>query len=69
MKSKIEVRVFAVEKAISVMGIGTPDKDVIAKAKEIEAYVIGEAELPDVYDEANAYTNVVGNLLGNVLNT
>ena len=50
------------------MGVGTPDKDVISKAKEIEAYVIGEAELPDVYDEANAYTNVVGNLLGNVLN-
>jgi predicted house-cleaning NTP pyrophosphatase (Maf/HAM1 superfamily) len=39
MKSKIEVRVFAVEKAISIMGIGTPDKDVISKAKEIEAYV------------------------------
>lgn len=64
MKSKIEVRQFAVEKAINIMGIGTPDKDVISKAKEIEAYIIGDAVLPDVYDETNALTNAIGGIVG-----
>lgn len=51
MKSKIEVRKFAVEKATQIMGAGTADKDVISKAKEIEAYIIGEAQLPEVFNE------------------
>lgn len=51
MKSKIEVRKFAVEKAAQIMGTGTADKDVISKAKEIETYIIGEAELPEVFSE------------------
>lgn len=51
MKSKIEVRKFAVEKATQIMGTGTADKDVISKAKEIEAYIIGEAQLPEVFNE------------------
>ena len=49
MKSKIEVRTFAVEKAVAI-------KDVVAKAQEIEAYVIGEAELPEVEDTAATVT-------------
>lgn len=48
MKSKIEVRKFAVEKAVEIMGVGTPDKNIIAKAQEIESYILGEAELPEV---------------------
>lgn len=51
MKSKIDVRVFAVEKAVAVMGPGSPLKDIIEKAKEIEAYVVSEADLPETYDE------------------
>lgn len=53
MKSKIEVRVFAVEQAVKIMGVGTPQKDVVAKAQEIEKYIIGEAILPEIADEAS----------------
>lgn len=65
MKSKIEVRVFAIEKAVTILGVGTSDKDLVSKAKEIEAYVVGDALLPDTYDE----TNAIGGLLGNVLSS
>lgn len=51
MKSKIDVRVFAVNKAVEVMGTGALIKDVVAKAQEIENYVIGEAELPEAVQE------------------
>lgn len=53
MKSKIEVRVFAVNKAVEVMGAVAIIKDVIAKAQEIEKYVIGEAVLPETYEETS----------------
>lgn len=53
MKSKIEVRVFAVNKAVEVMGVGALIKDVVAKAQEIEKYVIGEAVLPETYEETS----------------
>lgn len=53
MKSNIEVRVFAIEQAVKMMGAGAPQKDVVAKAQEIEKYVIGEAVLPDMADEAS----------------
>lgn len=48
MKSRIEARVFAVNKAVEIMGSGAVLKDVVNKAQEIEAYVIGEADLPEV---------------------
>ena len=48
MKSKIEVREYAVNKAAEIMGKGTPTDSLIAKAQEIEKYVIGEAILPEV---------------------
>lgn len=48
MKSKIEVREYAVTKAAEIMGKGTPAESLIAKAVEIEKYVIGEAVLPEV---------------------
>lgn len=63
MKSKIEVRKFAIEKAVMIMGQGTADKDVVSKAKEIETYVIGEAELPETYDESNALMGIMGSAL------
>jgi hypothetical protein len=53
MKSKIEARTFAVNKAVEVMGTGALIKDVVAKAQEIEKYVIGEAVLPEVFEEAS----------------
>lgn len=48
MKSKIEARVFAINKAVEIMGNGAVLKDVVNKAQEIEAYVIGDADLPEV---------------------
>lgn len=63
MKSKIEVRKFAVESAITIMGQGTPNKDVISKAKEIESYIIGEAVLPETYDDMSALGGITSSLL------
>jgi hypothetical protein len=53
MKSKIEARVFAINKAVEIMGSGAVIKDVVNKAQEIEAYVIGEADLPEVSTETS----------------
>lgn len=66
MKSNIEVRVFAVNKAVEVMGAGAVIKDVVAKAQEIEKYVLGAAVLPEVADEVSLidYLNKVASLLG-----
>ena len=64
MKSKIEVRKFAVEKAVEIMGVGTPDKNIIAKAQEIENYIIGEAELPEVDKSQEALTGEMSDMLG-----
>ena len=65
MKSKIEVRVFAVEQAVKVMGAGTPQKDVVAKAQEIENYIVQDVVLPDVAVEASPvdYFNSMASLL------
>lgn len=66
MKSKIEVRVFAVEQAVKIMGTGTPQKDVVAKAQEIENYIVQDVALPDVAVEASPvdYLDKVASLLG-----
>lgn len=48
MNSKIEVREFAVKIAADIMGKGTPVDSLIAKAQEIEDYIIGGAMLPEV---------------------
>lgn len=48
MKSKIEVREFAVKTAADIMGKGTPVDSLITKAKEIESYIIGGAIPPEV---------------------
>ena len=54
MKSRLDIRVFAVEQAVKVLGISSPIKDVVEKAKEIEAYVVGEINLPESYDSEGA---------------
>lgn len=59
MKSKIEIRKFAVEKAVTILGTGTPAKDVVSKAQEIEAYVLGNAVLPEVSDEIESVANAM----------
>ena len=46
MKSLIELRTFAVEKAAFLGGVGAPSAQVLAVAKEIEAYVLGGEQLP-----------------------
>lgn len=61
-KSKIEVREYAMNKAIELMGTGTPTKQVVEKAKEIEAYVIGEAELPETVDENEVISTAIETL-------
>lgn len=53
MKSRIEARIFAVNKAVEVMGSGAIMKDVVNKAREIEKYVVGEADLPEVSAETS----------------
>lgn len=69
MQSKVDIRKYAVEIAVRVMGTGTPDKDVISKAKEIEEYIIGDAVIPDTYDETNAIGGLIGNVLSNTMET
>lgn len=61
MKSKIELRIYAVDKAIAVMGCCSPTKDVVDKAREIEQYIVGDAVLPEVSDEASPM-DIVNNL-------
>ena len=53
-KSRIEIREFAVRQAVELLGTGSPQKDIVAKARDIEAYIIGEADLPEVYNDTEA---------------
>lgn len=62
MKSRIEARVFAVNKAVEVMGSGAIMKDVVNKAREIEEYVVGEADLPEVSAEASP-TDIINSIV------
>ena len=61
-KSKIEVREYAMNKAIELMGTSTPTKQVVEKAKEIETYIIGEAELPEMVDENELISTAIETL-------
>ena len=61
MKSKIEIREFAIKIAADIMGNGTPSKDIVSKAKEIEQYIIGEVEIPDI---SNIEQDMLGMLKG-----
>ena len=68
MKSLLEIRKFAVEMAVTIMGNGCPCKDVVSKAEEIEKYVVGKAELPEFIDENEQVASLLGVLAGLVLN-
>lgn len=59
MKSVLEVRKFAVEKAVEILGKGVAAKDVVEKAKEIEAYMMGDIVLPESYDEMDAASGIM----------
>ena len=59
-KSRIEIREFAVRQAVELLGTGSPQKDIVAKARDIEAYIIGEADLPEVYNDTEANQRYYG---------
>ena len=59
MKSKVEIREFAITQAVAIMGAGTPDKDVVRKAKEIETYIVGSADIPEVDNKEDAVFDVM----------
>ena len=63
-RTKIEVREYAMNKAVELMGTGTPTKQVVDKAKEIETYIKGEAELPEVLDEEKMVNTIIEALTG-----
>jgi hypothetical protein len=62
-RTKIEVREYAMNKAIELLGTSTPVKDAVAKAQEIEKYIMGSAELPETIDE-NEIINTALETLG-----
>lgn len=49
MKSKLELRQFAVNTALNAEGVNA--ENFIEFAKKVEEYVLGESELPETYDE------------------
>lgn len=63
MKSKVEIRIFAIEQATKIMAVGASERDVVRKAKEIEQYVIGDAALPDAYSAEDAIFDSVRSML------
>lgn len=60
-KSKIEIREFAIKQSVALLGCCAPQKDVVAKAKEIEEYILGDADLPEVHSEMDAINGIMGN--------
>ena len=67
MNSKIEVREFAVKIAADIMGKGTPVDSLIAKAQEIEDYIIGGAILPEVSaDTTESLVDGLKSIIGGV---
>jgi hypothetical protein len=67
MKSKIEVREYAVNKAAEIMGKGTPTDSLITKAKEIENYILGEAKLPEIAaDTTESLVDGLKSIIGGV---
>jgi hypothetical protein len=67
MNSKIEVREFAVKIAAEIMGKGTPVDSLIAKAQEIEDYIVGGAMLPEVAaDTTESLVDGLKSIIGGV---
>lgn len=50
MKSKLELRQFAVNTALNAEGVTV--ENFFEFAKKVEEYVLGESELPETYDDA-----------------
>ncbi|MGJ0790782.1 hypothetical protein [Bacteroides faecis] len=55
MNSKLDLRLESAKLAVMVDGI-TPE-NVISLSKEIEKYVMGEADLPEAYDPSEMLKN------------
>ena len=56
MKSKIEVRKFAIEQAHLSMIKGDSDKSIVEVAKEIADFVLGDAALPEYVNDEDTLT-------------
>ena len=67
MKSKIEVRKFAVEQAHLSMIKGDSDKSVVEVAKEIADFVLGDAELPEYVSDDDTLTALTKIVSGNAI--
>ena len=63
IKSKLDARHYAIEKAVELMGAGSPSKDVVDKAVEIESYIVGGAELPEVVNDLENLSSVLSSVL------
>ena len=61
LKSKFDVRRFAVESAIAYSAKSR--KELLVQAKEIETYVLGDAELPEYVNSEDALTKTMTNYL------
>lgn len=59
MQSKVDIRKFSVEQAVAIMGTGTPQKDIVAKAQEIERYIVGDADIPEIDNEKEFINSVM----------
>lgn len=64
MKSRIEVRKYAVDKAAETAGKGMPMAGIVERAKEIEVYIMEGITLPDVYDEMSAASGIMERTFG-----
>ena len=65
MKSKIEVRKFAVEQAHLSMIKGDSDKSIVEVAKEIADFVLGDAALPEYVSDDETLAAISKMAFGN----
>lgn len=65
MKTIVDIRTFAVEQAVKVMGPGTANKDIVEKAREIESYIIKDVDMS--YSEENFILSDVLNFIENMI--
>ena len=65
MKSKIEVRKFAIEQAHLSMIKGDSDKSIVEVAKEIADFVLGDAVLPEYVNDEDTLTALTKIVSGN----
>ena len=66
MKSKLELRQFAVTTAANAEGVTA--ENFIAFAKSVEEYVLGSAELPEHYDETDQMQHLTDMIAKNAFN-